>query len=281
MRELSVRDRADAGEARDQADSAEVGTEAEGQERDQLLWDQGWIVTTDEGWPCAEKLGEHNCDAGMIFAPDERGHEFTLRCKVCLDAARRAQPEQQAEPATTHRRSGGFNVMEMAARNFFGADSLAGTPTLEEIFGADALPQLPAPRTIEEAQCTPQRPSTRALPASTIDDSFGSYEPPGWSKATSGPRRVIVNGALDQLHEVIRDSLGFGDLDPPIWRRINGMLCRMPHGTADEFSDAMAEAVEQLNEKREMHPGGRFYFDFEKSALWAVGRATGCSQWID
>jgi hypothetical protein len=218
----------------------------------QLLREGGWIITTDDGWACAEKPGEHNCDGGVIFARDERGHEFTLRCKVCLDAARQPQPvEQEAEPAT----------VEIAAGDFFGSDS---------------LPQLPAF-------------VQRALPASVIDDSFGGFnacpdakrpEPPGWSKATSGPRRVIVNGALEQLHEVIRDSLG-SDLDPPIWRRVDGMLCRMAHRTADEFRDAMAEAVEQLNEKREMHPGGRFYFDFEKSALWAVGRATGCSQWVD
>lgn len=71
----------------------------------QLLREQGWIITSDtvDGWPCAEKPGEHDCCHGLIFARNGRGHESTLRCKVCFDAARmQVVHEQDAEPAATN-----------------------------------------------------------------------------------------------------------------------------------------------------------------------------------
>jgi hypothetical protein len=102
---------------------------------------------------------------------------------------------------------------------------------------------------------------------------------PPWSKATSGPRRVILNGRLHELHEVIRNALGLRDLDRGILRRINGMLCRMPYRTLDEFRDAMTDAVEGLREQRDIWPNSAFYRDDEKAVLWAVGQATGCSLW--
>jgi hypothetical protein len=118
----------------------------------QLLREEGWIITTDGGWPCAEKPGEHNCDGGLIFARDERGHESTLRCKVCLDAKRQAQPVEQAEPAATHTRSGGFNVMEMSSDIFGDMIAAALRPRLP-VF---VTPQLPG-RTIE-AECSERKP---------------------------------------------------------------------------------------------------------------------------
>jgi hypothetical protein len=102
---------------------------------------------------------------------------------------------------------------------------------------------------------------------------------PGWSKATSGPRQVVRNGRLHELHDVVRDALGLRDLDRGILRRINGMLCRMPYRTLDEFRDAMTGAVEGLREQRDIWPNSAFYHDDEKAVLWAVGQATGCSLW--
>lgn len=125
----------------------------------QLLRERGWIVTTDSGWPCAEKPGEHNCEGGCIFARDERGHESMLRCKVCFDAERQAQPVEQAEPAATHTRSGGFNVMEMSRDIFGDMIAAASRPRLP----AFVPPQLPGSRTIEAEE--PRRHSrAKALP---------------------------------------------------------------------------------------------------------------------
>ncbi len=102
---------------------------------------------------------------------------------------------------------------------------------------------------------------------------------PGWSKATSGPRQVVRNGRLHELHEVVCDALGLRDLDRGILPRINGMLCRMPYRTLDEFRDAMAGAVEGLREQWDIWPNSAFYHDDEKAVVWAVGQATGCSLW--
>jgi hypothetical protein len=131
----------------------------------------------------------------------------------------------------------------------------------------------PEARRAKTSACEPTlRPNSSHSPAETPPT-------PGWSKATSGPRQVVRNGRLHELHEVVLDALGLRDLDRGILRRINGMLCRMPYRKLDEFRDAMTEAVEGLREQRDIWPNSAFYHDDEKAVLWAVGQATGCSLW--
>jgi len=146
-------------------------------------------------------------------------------------------------------------------------------------------------RSPEEARSKPKsKPTPEARRAKTgaceptlrpnFSRSLAETPPtPGWSKATSGPRQVVRNGRLHELHDVVREALGLRDLDRGILRRINGMLCRMPYRTLDEFRDAMTGAVEGLREQRDIWPNSAFYHDDEKAVLWAVGQATGCSLW--
>jgi len=189
------------------------------------------------------------CTEGWIPTTDAKGCTRMKRCSKWM-----AWSKWQSEQEVAKQRE----LEEARWRNSGGFGFLSD-------FGPSLRPQLAAgpPPTIKS--------ESRRTPRAT----------PGWSKATSGPRRVILNGALYQLHQIIIDSLELRELQPQIWRRITGMLCRMPHGTADEFRDAMTEAAEQLSEKQDVHPDGSFYCDVEKSTLWAVGRATGCSYWID
>ncbi len=162
----------------------------------QLLRERGWIVTTDSGWPCAEKPGEHNCEGGCIFARDERGHESMLRCKVCFDAERQAQPVEQAEPAATHTRSGGFNVMEMSSDIFGDMIAAASRPRLP----AFVTPQLPG-RTIEAEEPPRRHSRAKALPPLTPEE-FADC----WASIQNRCRGLVLSG-------------------PPLAsRRVNGLL---------------------------------------------------------
>jgi hypothetical protein len=161
----------------------------------QLLREGGWIITTDDGWACAEKPGEHNCDGGVIFARDERGHESTMRCKVCLDAKRQAQPEQ-AEPAATRTRSGGFNVMEMSRDIFGDMIAAASRPQLPTF----VPPQLPG-RTIEAEESPRRHSRAKALPPLTPEE-FADC----WSVIRNRCRGLVIRG------------------QPLESRRVNGLL---------------------------------------------------------
>jgi len=132
----------------------------------------------------------------------------------------------------------------------------------------------PTPRSTPEARRAKTRDAEPPL-----RPSRSHAEAPGWSKATAGPRQVVLNGRLHELHDVVRDTLGLRDLDPGVLPRINGMLARMPYRTLDEFRDAMTGAVEGLMEQRDIWPNSAFYHDDAKAVLWTVGQATGCSLW--
>jgi hypothetical protein len=160
----------------------------------QLLMEQGWIITTDGGWRCAEKPGEHNCEDGLIVAPDERGHKFTMRCRVCLDAARQeqAQPEERADSTAI---GSGHGVMEMC-RELFGAalgmrQLTAGSRTIEAEW-AEPKPaaQLQLSAGSPERR-RPQRDAGEALPPKMYADCrkwIGvntDTRPESWSGETS------------------------------------------------------------------------------------------------
>jgi hypothetical protein len=148
----------------------------------QLLRERGWIITSDDGWACAEKPGEHNCDGGYILAPDGRGHKSMLRCKVCFDAERQAQPVEQAEPAT---RSGGFNVMEMSSDIFREMIAAASRPRLPAFVPL----QLPGPRTIEAEEPPRRQSRAKALPPLTPEE-FADC----WAIIRNRCRGLVIRG---------------------------------------------------------------------------------------
>jgi hypothetical protein len=142
-----------------------------------LLRERGWIVTTDGGWPCAEKPGEHNCEGGLIFARDERGHESTLRCKVCLDAERQ---RQQAQPEEWRESTVGFGFGLLDMFNL--------TPRLP----AFVPPQLPGPRTIE-AEWAESKPAAQ-LPAQR---DVGDIMPEAMLRECIKSTEVVTDRTMD------------------------------------------------------------------------------------
>ena len=202
--------------------------------------------------PNSSRLEDHDhdgceCIDGWLYVTDSKGHTGMRRCERWLRWQKRQIAERDAANRHSHE-----------------------PPDFRHL-----LPPLPPPAL----------PEPEPRPQAT----------PSWSKATSMSQQVIRNVmlpdgryALQALHYIVCDCFGMyddenddSDFSDRTWKRINGMLRRMPHRTVDEFRDAMTEAAEQLEEQRNKHPGGSFYFDFEKGVLWAVGRATGCSYWVD